>query len=266
MSETLVSVVRPEACSGAGPGRNAGIKAARSPFVVVLERGDALATGAVEGRAEVMAANADLDFAIFQSGPAAGEASAVPAAPQLGDDLSRFLYLDVAWTTAAVIWRRETLVRLGLFDDKLLGWQDFELHVRAITAGCRYARFPAVDHSIGRRGAPRSVDGALDAIARMEADVRGGPGMNWVRQRALCSLYFHVAERLAEDGDLATALAAWRVMRARRLGPAHLHAAGAAFLRLRAAGGGLAGAWKRWARLSLASDAAARDAPRGEAA
>jgi hypothetical protein len=256
MSEPLVSVVRPASCSGASPGRNAAIEAARSPFVVVLAPGDVLAAGALEGRAEIMARNADLDFAVFEPGASAGA---------FGDDLCRFLYLDSPWTTAAVIWRRETLVRLGLFDDKLLGWQDLELHVRAIAAGCHYARFPDADHTTGRRGAPRSVDGALGAIARMEADVRGGPGMNWVRQRALCSLYFHVAERLATDGDPEAAMAAWRTMRARRLGPAHLHATGAALLRLRP-GGGLVDAWKRWARLSPAAAAAPRSAPQSEAA
>jgi hypothetical protein len=258
MSEPLVTVVRPTSCSGTTPDRNVAIEAARSPFVVVLEAGDGLATHALEGRAEIMARNADLDFAVFQPGASAGA---------FGDDLCRFLYLDIPWTTAAVIWRRETLVRLGLFDDDLLGWQDLELHVRAITAGCHYARFPEAGHTTGRRGAPSSVDGALGAIARMEADVRGGPGMNWVRQRALCSLYFHVAERLGADGDPEAATAAWREIRARRLGPAHLYAAGAAFLRLGAGGAGRR-AWKRWARLSpeVAAQGAPTDVSLGEAA
>lgn len=258
MSEPLVSVIRPGGCTDASRGRNAGIKASHSPFVVVLEPGDALAPDCLGQRAEVMARNADLDFAVFQAMPLSGDGSAAPA-PPLGDDLCRFLYLQSPWTTAAVIWRRDTLMQLGLFDDRLLGWQDLELHVRAIAGGRRYARFPQADHSVGRRGAPRTSEGALEAMARLEADIRGGPGMNWVRQRALCSLYFHVAERLAEDGDLEAALAAWRIVNARRLGPTHLHAAGGAFLRLRASGGGLAGAWKRWARLS--PDAA----PQGEA-
>src|SRR5580704_11008338 len=117
MSEPPVSVVRPTSCSGASPSRNVSIQAARSPFVVVLEPGDVLAPQALEGRAEIMARNADLDFAVFQPGASAGA---------FGDDLCRFLYLDVPWATAAVIWRREALVRLGLFDDKLLGWQNLE--------------------------------------------------------------------------------------------------------------------------------------------
>ena len=32
--------------------------------------------------------------------------------------------------------------------------------------------------------------------------MRAGPGMNWVRQRALCSLYFFVAECWLERGEL----------------------------------------------------------------
>jgi hypothetical protein len=208
-----------------------------------------------------MMRNADLDFAVFQPARFTGDASADPGPSPLGDDLCRFLYLQPPWTTAAVIWRRETLMRLGLFDEKLLGWQDLELQVRAITAGCHYARFPEVDHRAQGCGAPTSLDGALDAIARLEADVCGGPGMNWVRQRALCSLYFHVARGFAARRDRKSALEAWRPVRARRLGPPHLHATGAALLRLRAAGAPCEAtieAWKGWARLTPASESGAR--------
>src|ERR1700722_7361689 len=58
-------VVRPGACPSAN-GRNVGLKAARSPFVVLLEPGDVLAPECLAGRIEIMARNADLDFAVFQ--------------------------------------------------------------------------------------------------------------------------------------------------------------------------------------------------------
>ena len=244
MSEPLVSAVRTDACAG----RNGAAEDARSPFVVLATEG-ALAPERLEHRAEVMARNADLDFAVFQPGASSGA---------LGDDLCRFLYLDAPWTSTAVMWRREALLRLGPLHDTPPGWRDLELYVRAITAGCRYARFLDADpapHQPAERGVepPESLEPALETIERLEADVRDGPGMNWVRQRALCSLYFDVAERWAERRELPTALAAWRTMRARRLGPPHLHAEGAALLRLRAAGAPVRRtihAWKNWARLS----------------
>jgi hypothetical protein len=243
--------------------RNVGIKASRAPFIILLGAGDVLASECLERRAAVMSRNADLDFATFQPGVrarAVGE-TAAGAGPQLiGDDLGRFLFGHAPWMTAGLIWRRETLLQLGLFDETLAGWQDVELAVRAICTGAHYARFAEVDHDVQSACGPGSARGvtsrppasALEAIERMEAHVRAGPGMSWVRQRALCSLYFYVAESWVERGDLGAGLAAWDQVRKRRLGPAQLHAVGAALLRLRAAGApsrGLMHEWKRWAKL-----------------
>ncbi len=259
-------IVRQSPCLGANVCRNIGIKAARAPFVVLLDSDDVLAPQCLERRAAVMSRNADLDFATFQSGVFIDEIGDYRAEfdPQLiGDDLCRFLYFEAPWIITAPIWRRETLIRLGLFDETLLSWQDIELHVRAISAGCRYVRFAEVDHhvrwqsepgkvSIDQRRSPKHLDGALDVIERLEAHVRGGPGMDWVRQRALCSLYFFVAERWVERGELAPALAAWRRIRERRLGPPSLHAAGAMLLVLARSGlpsQTVIRKWRGWARL-----------------
>ena len=259
-------IVRQGPCSGANVCRNIGIKAARAPFVVLLDSDDVLAPHCLERRAAVMSRNSDLDFATFQSGVFVNEVGDTRPEfdPQLvGDDLCRFLYFETPWIITAPIWRREALLQLGLFEETLLSWQDIELHVRAICAGRRYVRFAEVDHhirwqfepekvSVEQRRSPRHLEGALDVIARLEAHVRGGPGLNWVRQRALCSLYFFVAERWVERGELSPALAAWRRVHERGLGPAHLHSTGATLLRLRAAGapcGRLIHKWKGWTRL-----------------
>ena len=76
--------------------------------------------------------------------------------------------------------------------------------------------------------------------------------MNWVRQRALCSLYFFIAERWIERGELASGLSAWRRIRGRRLAPPSLHLAGALLLTLKRLGLPTETAirkWKGWARL-----------------
>src|SRR5581483_9522770 len=95
----------------------------------------------------------------------------------IGDDLARFLCFEAPWIITAPIWRRDTLMRLGAFDESLLSWQDIELHVRAICAGGRYLRRPEVDHhirwqfeetkvSVEQRRSPRHLAGALDVIDR----------------------------------------------------------------------------------------------------
>jgi hypothetical protein len=76
--------------------------------------------------------------------------------------------------------------------------------------------------------------------------------MDWVRQRALCSLYFFVAERWVERRELKAALEAWRRIRTRRLGSAGLHALGSLLLTLKRIGAPTTTAirkWKGWARL-----------------
>ena len=146
-------------------------------------------------------------------------------------------------------------------------WQDVDLHIRAITAGCRYLRFPEVDNhvrwefdpakvSVEQRRSPRHLEAATALVAKFEHLVRSGPGMNWSRQRALCSLYFFVAECWLAAGSLHSALRSWRYVRQRSLGSRMLHWSGAALLLLqmvgapgRRVGGRISHKWKGWMRL-----------------
>ena len=259
-------IVRQTPNPGANVCRNLGIRAAKAPLVVLLDSDDLLEPACLEQRLAVMSRNADLDFATFQTGifvTTPGDRSRVLDDQLIGDDLCRFLYFEAPWIITSPTWRRETLLRLGLFDEALLSWQDIELHVRAIAAGCRYLRFAEVDHhvrwqfeptkvSVEQRRSPRHLEGATDVIERLEAHVRGGPGMNWVRQRALCALYFLVAELWVERGELGPGLATWRRIRSRRLGPVGLHAMGALLLALKRMGAPTTTAirkWRGWARL-----------------
>ena len=63
---------------------------------------------------------------------------------------------------------------------------------------------------------PRHLEAASAILEKFERLVREGPGMNWVRQRALCSLYFFVAEQWVAAGSLSVALRSWRHIRQRR--------------------------------------------------
>jgi hypothetical protein len=80
--------------------------------------------------------------------------------------------------------------------------------------------------------------------------------MNWVRQRALCSLYFLVAEHWVVAGNLSAALSSWRQIRQRSLGTRVLHISGAVLLIVqtlgtpgRRLGDRIANKWKGWMRL-----------------
>lgn len=270
-------IVRDSERAGANVCRNIGIRAAAAPFVVLLDSDDLLAPDCLARRVEIIERNVDFDFVTFQSGifvetPGDYENGRVLDDQLIGDDLARFLHFEAPWVITAPIWRRETLMRLGLFDESLLSWQDIELHVRALCAGARYLRFPEVDHhirwqfeptkvSVEQRKSRRHLEGALDVIDRLEAHVRAGPGMNPGRERGLASLHFFLAERWVERGDLSPALATWRRAHERGLSPASLHAGGAALLTMKALrlpSDTAIRKWKGWSRLRTNPEIVAR--------
>jgi len=253
--------------SGANTCRNIGIDTSRADYLIFLDSDDLLEPHCLSRRVEVMSRNADLDFATFQTGvfkTTRGDLGRQLDDELLGDDLLRFLYFECPWQTSAPIWRRAALDRLGGFDEELLSWQDIDLHVRAITLGLRYLRFLDVDHhfrwqfeedktSVLQRRSPRHLGAALGVVEKFERLVRERPGMNWNRQRAICSLYFFIAQRWIETGDLRQGLRAWQRIGQHRLGPRLLLASGALLLTLQAwhvpGHARVTHKWKGWMRL-----------------
>ncbi|MFZ3310944.1 MAG: glycosyltransferase [Xanthobacteraceae bacterium] len=255
--------------SGANVCRNQGLAAATADLVVFLDSDDVLEPECLARRVEIMRRNIDLDFVVCAMGAflkAPGDLNYKLRPDVLGDDFLAFLFFDLPWQTTGPTWRRQTLERLGGFDEQLPSWQDVDLHVRALAAGCRYLRFSEVDFhmrwqfeetkvSIQQRRSPGHLKAAERLLVKFEHVVREGPGMTWTRQRALCSLYFFVAECWLNRGDLSAALAAWRGIRTRRLGPQFLHWTGIALLIAQAFGPSrrlgqrVAHKWKGWMRL-----------------
>lgn len=256
--------------AGANVCRNIGIGASRGDLIVFLDLDDLLEPNCLEYRVACMRRNIDLDFATFQTAvfeKTIGDIGNRVSSDLLGDHLLSFLFFENPWIITGPIWRKSSLQQLGLFDEALPSWQDLDLHIRAITAGFAYLRYPRLDNhvrwqfeptkvSVEQRRSPRHLELAMNTIAKFESYIRSGPGMNWVRQRALCSLYFLVAEQWLIKGQLSPALRTWREVRYRGLGSPALHASGVILLLLqrcgapgRWIGGQIAHKWKGWARL-----------------
>jgi glycosyltransferase involved in cell wall biosynthesis len=261
--------------SGANVCRNIGVRESRAEFIVFLDSDDLLAPSCLARRVELMQRNLDVDFAAFQAAvfkQTPGDLGRTLNAEMLGDDLLRFLFFEYPWIITGPVWRRMSLVRLGLFDESLLSWQDLDLHIRAVALGFRYLRLADVDHlvrwqfeptkvSIEQRRSSRHLEAAIEVLEKFERIIREGPGMNWVRQRALCSPYFFVAEQWVAAGSLSAALQSWRQIRRRRLGSRVLHLSGAALLIMQAWGvpgrsfsARIANKWKGWMRLRTNSE------------
>lgn len=268
--ERIRYIKRVGAVSGANACRNLGVAESRADLIVFLDSDDLLEPDSLARRVAVMRRNEDLDFVTFQTGvfkSVPGDLRRQLDPELIGDDLLRFLLFEVPWQTTAPTWRKTAFLQLGGFDESLSSWQDVDLHIRAIAHGLHYVRFPDVDHhmrwqfepskvSVEQRRSPRHLEAALGTLEKFEHVVRTGPGMNWMRQRALCSLYFFVAEQWVAAGNLSAALRSWRQIRRRDLGSRALHLSGAALLVLQAAGTPgrragerIANKWKGWMRL-----------------
>lgn len=250
-AEQRLKYLRPHRESrGANVCRNIGIEASTANLIVFLDSDDLLEPTCLERRLSVMSRNLDLDFAVYTTGfflldP--GDLGDKSSYDITGDDLLRFLCFEIPWQTSAPIWRKEALERLNGFDEALPSWQDVDLHIRAIASGMKYLRFPIVDHhmrwqvdenkvSWRQRRSPDHLHSAMQLFEKFENIVREGPGMTWIRQRALCSLYFYVAELWIDAGSPMTSLATWKSARDRGLSKAHIYLPGVILLLIESLG------------------------------
>jgi glycosyltransferase involved in cell wall biosynthesis len=236
--------------AGASACRNIGIRAARADYILFLDSDDLLTPDCLGRRVERLARNLDADFVTFQCSFFIDEINDQSHRVDHdlgGDHLSRFLFFELPWVISGPIWRKSSLERIGLFDESLLSWQDAELHIRALTTGVCYLRFPEIDHhirwdnSVGRvsadqRKSSRHLHAATELFEKIERMVREGPGMNWLRQRGVCSLYFFIAYLWAISGHTREALGAWGAVRSRHLATRTLHLSGASLLVARSLG------------------------------
>jgi glycosyltransferase involved in cell wall biosynthesis len=235
---------------GANVCRNIGIRESRAGLIVFLDSDDLLRPDCLDRRVKIIQRNPDLDFvtfatAVFENVP--GDLGHRNQNDLFGDDLTRFLSFECPWIITGPIWRKEALLRIGGFDEGLPSWQDVDLHVRALASGFKYLRYSEVDHdirwqfeqtkvSLEQRRSMNHLEAAPSIFAKFEKAVREGPGMNWNRQRALCGLYFTVAEMTLAAGDGSKALRCWKEAKVRHLAPNPLYLQGALMLVLMSMG------------------------------
>lgn len=144
-SEMVVSdprfrmVPRPSGEGRVGVCRNAGLAAARAPWVIFLDSDDILTCtalaermGCSSSKGEVTVSNAE----VFEMCP--GDRRKMFNIPTIEPLLDRFLKLDFPWQTSGPTWPRRLLLELGGFDEGLIGWEDWELHLRALMCGVEF--------------------------------------------------------------------------------------------------------------------------------
>lgn len=138
---------------GAPTCRNIGLLKARGKYIIFLDSDDLLAPHCLEQRVNALEANLNLDFAVFPLqlfNVKPGDMEHVWLYHAFDDYLDGFL-LRAQWQTTSPIWRRTALEKIGGFKEGVSSWQDWELHVRALSEGLVFRIFAGTPDSFCRR-------------------------------------------------------------------------------------------------------------------
>lgn len=129
---------------GAATCRNIGILHASHQYMIFLDSDDLMEPHCIEKRLKAVERFPESDFLVFQiacfSSPD-HQPEYFWNIESTEDDTYRFFKLDAVWQTSGVTWKKNSVLRLGGFDENLHCWQDVDIHLRALMAGFRYEKF-----------------------------------------------------------------------------------------------------------------------------
>ena len=214
--------------SGACACRNLGLGAATGAYVIFLDSDDALAPDCLAQRLAAITTAPEAGFVVFPSWyfqEVPGDSTALWNVFDGTDDIERLIAGDSPWQTSGPIWRRDALVKVGPWDERLRSWQDTEFHLRALIIGVRYQkiavpdsywRSPGGESSIGARSrSPEYVFNRARMLGRIGVLLRDHGKMTRTRRQAMSLQFFRHAfqTRLPRRH----ALAIWRLGRQLRL-------------------------------------------------
>lgn len=198
---------------GANAARNRGLRAASGELIQFLDSDDLLHPAKLSVQRELLreAPSLDLVFGLdefFRDVP--GDYRLLWNAPDDRAHLDRFLVSDPVWHTGSPLWRRETLDRIGPWNETLVCWQDWEYHIRALARAVQLRHVPTVlqyvrEHSEVRSTSLTSLESrerskhlAARAVA---AELHANSLWSDDRGDALAGFVLSTAARLSEAPD-----------------------------------------------------------------
>lgn len=133
---------------GAPACRNIGYRMASGKYIIFLDADDLLKQECVENRVRIFEQKPYNDFIVFQCelfNQTPGDMGIYWNYFSAENDLDRFIRVDTPWQTSGPIWKKKSIEIINGWDEDAISWQDWEFHIRALTAGFSYLKVPEVD-------------------------------------------------------------------------------------------------------------------------
>lgn len=162
--------IEKEDSKGGNHARNQGILAAKGEFVAFLDDDDEWFSDKIEKQVAVM--DKDPEVGVVCCGRIF-EYDLKKRVPQdlskrIEGDLSEKIWQRIAFTTSEILVRRELLLQVGMFDEDLRYWQEYELSIRL----CQQAKTALVRENLvlyrvikkDKSRLTNNIDGWFDAV------------------------------------------------------------------------------------------------------
>lgn len=134
---------RHRAPKGACACRNIAVDRSTGKYLIFLDTDDILMESCLEQRVAAMESAPDMDFAIFPMLMFRKDLDDMNLLWNIdngGDDIERILFGDGVCPGTGTLWRKDSFVRIGMWKEELLLWQDVELHLRSMLEGLRFIK------------------------------------------------------------------------------------------------------------------------------
>jgi len=160
---------------GACTCRNIGVMESTGSHLLFLDTDDILSPDCLERRVAAAAAAPGSDFVIFPMllfRMRRDDMNLLWNIDSEDDDIERLLTGDGICPGTGTLWRKDSFLRAGMWDESLMLWQDVELHLRSLLSGMVYTKrmdlppdiyLRVSDVSISRTGfhSPEKIDSRI---------------------------------------------------------------------------------------------------------
>ena len=156
-----------QAQGGSNAARNNGLRHATGEFIQYLDSDDLLHPEKLECQVRHLQQHPELEMTAMLSEEflqVPGDSRVlwnIPVRADVGSNLDRFLIEDAVWSVGGPLWRKAALTRIGDWDERLLCWQDWEFHIKALCAGVAHDQENTVGYYFRRHAGGRVSWGLL---------------------------------------------------------------------------------------------------------